>query len=144
MPIATPTLTPKGEATRARLLACARDEAIRNDGRVELAAVAEAAGVVPSLVHRYFHSKAGLVGALVDDFFDRLHAEVLDVDLDRDDHWAVHERLRLERGVRFHYADPFAAVLYGTLAREPGVVRTEARRIATGIEHAGTSIRRAQ
>lgn len=139
-----PALSPKGEATRARLLACARDEAIRSDGHVELAAVAEAAGVVPSLVHRYFDSKAGLVSALVDDFFDRLHAEVLDVDLDREDHWALHERRRLERGVRFHYADPFAPVLYGRLSREPEVVRTEARRISTVIEHAATSIRRAQ
>ena len=141
--LAASPLTPKGAATRARLLACARNEAI-STGHVELAAVADAAGVVPSLVYRYFDSKAGLVSALVDDFFDRLHAEVLDIDLDDRGDWAAHERLRLERGVRFHYADPFAVVLYGQLSREPEVVRTEAGRIATVIEHAATSIRRAQ
>ncbi|WP_051579560.1 TetR/AcrR family transcriptional regulator [Pseudonocardia acaciae] len=137
-------LTAKGRATRARLLACAREEAIAHGGHLEIAGVARAAGVAPSLVHRYFGSKAGLVGALVNEFFDRFHAEVLDVDLNEEGDWATHERLRLELGVRFHYADAFAVVLYAQLGREAEVARTEAARIATVIEHAATSIRRAQ
>jgi AcrR family transcriptional regulator len=89
-------------------------------------------------------SKAGLVSALVDDFFDRMHIQVLDLNLDEHGTWPVHERLRLERGVRFHYADPFAVVLYAQLAREPAVAQTEATRIAKVVGHAATSIRRAQ
>jgi AcrR family transcriptional regulator len=118
--------------------------AIETGGAVELAKVAEAAGVVQSLVHRYFGSKAGLVSALVDDFFDRFQAEVLDADLDELGDWAAHERARLERGVRFHYGEPFALVVYGPLARDPEVARNEARRIGAIVDRAARSIRRAQ
>jgi AcrR family transcriptional regulator len=136
--------TTKGRATRDRLLECARQEAIATGGHLEIAAVAERAGVVPSLINKYFGSKAGLVSALIDDFFDRLHAEVLDVDLDAEGDWATYERLRLERGVRFHYADPFAVVLYAQLAREPSVAHTERDRISTVIKQAAANIRRGQ
>jgi AcrR family transcriptional regulator len=144
--MATLTLpqTTKGRATRERLLESAREEAIATGGHLEIAAVAERAGVVPSLINKYFGSKAGLVSALIDDFFDRLHAEVLDVDLDAEGDWATHERLRLRRGVEFHYADPFAVVLYAQLAREPSVARAERDRIATVIKHAAANIRRGQ
>jgi AcrR family transcriptional regulator len=136
--------TRKGQATRDRLLHAARELAIASGGHFEIADVARAAGVVPSLVHRYFGSKAGLVGALVDDFFDRFHAEVLELDLDDDGDWAHHERLRLEAGVRFHYAEPFAVVLYGALARDPEVARRDAARIAAVVSRAARSIRKGQ
>jgi AcrR family transcriptional regulator len=141
--LATPR-TSKGLATRARLLECAQREAIRTGGQIEIAAVAEAAGVVPSLVHRYFASKAGLVSALVDEFFDRMHEQVMDENMDDQGTWPEHERIRLERTVRFHYSDPFAVVLYARLAREPAVSRTEATRIARVVGYAAASIRRAQ
>jgi AcrR family transcriptional regulator len=144
MSSAIPPATRKGQATRERLLQAARERAIASGGHIEIADVAEAAGVVPSLVHRYFGSKAGLVGALVDDFFDRFHAEVLELDLDAEGDWAHHERLRLEAGVRFHYAEPFAVVLYGTLARDPEVARRDAARIAAVVGRAARSIRKAQ
>lgn len=143
-PAPAPPVTRKGRATRERLLAAARDLAIASGGHFEIASVAEAAGVVPSLVHRYFGSKAGLVGALVDDFFDRFQREVLDLDLDAHGEWAEHERLRLEAGVRFHYREPFAVVLYGPLARDPEVARRESRRIARIVARAARSIRKAQ
>jgi AcrR family transcriptional regulator len=140
---ADPT-TRKGHATRERLLAAARDVAIASSGHVEIAAVGTAAGVVPSLVHRYFGSKSGLVGALVDDFFDRFHRQALDLDLDRHGPWARHERLRLEAGVHFHYQEPFAPILYGPLSRDPEVARREADRIAVVVGRAARSIRRGQ
>jgi AcrR family transcriptional regulator len=136
--------TPKGRATRQRLLDVARRVALATNGDVELAKVAEAARVVPSLVHRYFGSKAGLVTALVDDFYDRFQAEVFDVDLDDRGSWAEHERVRLELGVRFHYAEPLAAVIYGPLARDPEVARKETARNRFIVERAARSIRRAQ
>ncbi len=136
--------TRKGRATRERLLAAARTLAISSGGHFEIASVAEAAGVVPSLVHRYFGSKAGLVGALVDDFFDRFQQQVFDLDLAGHGDWARHEHLRLEAGVRFHYHEPFAVVLYGLLARDPEVARRESERIATIVQRAARSIRKAQ
>jgi hypothetical protein len=77
-------------------------------------------------------------------YFDRFHAEVLDLDLDREGDWAHHERLRLEAGVRFHYREPFAVVVYGALARDPEVARREAERIAAVVERAARSIRKGQ
>jgi AcrR family transcriptional regulator len=141
---ATTPATRKGHATRERLLDAARALALASGGHIEIASVAAAAHVVPSLVHRYFGSKAGLVGALVDDFFDRFHRQVLDVDLQEHGNWARHERMRLEAGVRFHYGEPFAVVLYGPLAREPEVARREADRIAAVVARAARSIRRGQ
>lgn len=141
---AAPPRTAKGRATRARLVGCAREVAIANQGHIEVAWVAEAAGVVPSLVNRYFGSRAGLLSALVEDFFDRLRAEVLDPYLDEEGPWAEQERLRLERGVRFHYADPLALVVYTGLSREPEVARTENERIDQVVRHAAGNIRRAQ
>jgi AcrR family transcriptional regulator len=144
--VSSPALpsTPKGQATRERLLQAARELAIASGGHFEIADVAKAAGVVPSLVHRYFGSKSGLVKALVDDFFDRFQAEVFDLDLDDQGRWAQHEHARLEAGVRFHYAEPFAVVLYGSLARDPEVARREAARIDAVVSRAARSIRKGQ
>lgn len=139
-----PPTTRKGQATRERLLAAACEVAIATRGHIEIAAVGAAAGVVPSLVHRYFGSKSGLVGALVDDFFDRFHRDALDLDLDQHGPWARHDYLRLEAGVRFHYREPFAPILYGPLARDPDVARREADRIAVVVARAARSIRRGQ
>jgi AcrR family transcriptional regulator len=136
--------TQKGRATRERLLARARDIAVANDGHIEIAWVAEAAGVVPSLVNRYFGSRAGLVSALLDDFYHRLRVEVLDLDLDDLGSWAQHERVRLERGVDFHYTDPVAVIIYTRLSREPEVALTENRHIGSVVKHAAASIRRGQ
>ncbi len=141
--VSRPT-TPKGRATAERLLDAARQVAIDNDGHIEIAMVAEAAGVVPSLIHRYFGSKAGLVAALIDDFYDRFHAAVLDRDLDAHGDWATHEYERLELGVRFHYAQPFSCVLHGLLARDPEVARREAERIADVVDRSARSIRKGQ
>jgi AcrR family transcriptional regulator len=136
--------TQKGRATRERLLACARDIAIANDGHIEIAWVADAAGVVPSLVNRYFGSLAGLVSALLDDFYNRLQAEVLDLDLDDQGTWVQHERIRLEKGVQFHYTDPAAVIIYTCLSRNPQVALTENRHIDTVVRSAAASIRRGQ
>jgi AcrR family transcriptional regulator len=144
MPVAGEPRTDKGRATRERLIAAARELVIARDGHVEIASVAEAAGVVPSLVHRYFGTRSGLIGALLDDFFERLHAEVLDLDLDDHGTWAQHERLRLEKGVRFHYADPLAVVLYTRLSRDPDVAQTERGHIDAVIAHAAANISRGQ
>jgi AcrR family transcriptional regulator len=136
--------TQKGRATRERLLACARDIALANDGHLEIAWVAEAAGVVPSLVNRYFGSRAGLVSALLDDFFHRLRSEVIDLNLDDQGTWAQHERIRLEKGVHFHYTDPAAVVIYTRLSREPEVASTENRHIDRVVKRAAANIRRGQ
>jgi len=142
--VPAPARTRKGQATRDRLILRAREQAVANHGHLEIAQVAAAAGVAPSLINRYFGSRGGLLSALVDDFFDRLHAEVLDRHLDELGTWAQHEYVRLTHAVRFHYTDPFAVVLYTRLSREPEVARTETARIEAAIDAAARNIRRGQ
>jgi AcrR family transcriptional regulator len=136
--------TQKGQATRERLLAAAREEAIHTGGTIEVAAVAARAGVVASLINRYFGSKPGLVSALVDEFFDRLQTEVLELNMGETGTWAEQERARLVKGVEFHYADPFAVVLYGQLSRDPVVAQTEKDRIDRIVHGTAIHIRRGQ
>jgi AcrR family transcriptional regulator len=136
--------TTKGKATRERLLAVAMEQAISSQGHVELARVARQAGVVQGVVHRYFGSKSGLISAMVDDYYDRFHKQVLELYLNDTGDWAVHERLRLRMGIQFHYDEPLSAVLHSTFVRDPVVARKEAQRIDGVIELTARGIIRAQ
>lgn len=136
--------TTKGKATRDRLLAVAMEQAISSRGHVELARVAQQAGVVQGVVHRYFGSKSGLISAMVDDYYDRFHKQVLELYLNDTGDWAVHERLRLRMGIQFHYDEPLSAVLHSTFVRDPMVARKEAQRIDGVIDLTARGIIRAQ
>ena len=137
------TLTRRGEATRRRLLEAAIDELVEREGALEVASVATRAGVSVGLLYRYFGSKAGLVAAVVDDFYDRLLAEVAAAD-DRELDWATRERRRTANSVAFHYREPLAPIVLTLLAREPEVAAVETRLIARLIQDAARSVQRGQ
>ena len=137
-------LTRRGAATRQRLLDAAEQELVERDGGLEVASVATRADVSVGLLYRYFGSKAGLVAAVVDAFYDRLHAQVTDVDPAPSTDWGTRERRRLELSVAFHYRDPLAAVILSKLAREPGVAAVETRRIGRLVEDAARNVQSAQ
>jgi AcrR family transcriptional regulator len=136
--------TTKGKATRQRLLAVAMEQAVASQGHVELAQVARQAGVVQGVVHRYFGSKSGLISAMVDDYYDRFHKQVLELYLNDTGDWAAHERLRLRMGIQFHYDEPLSAVLHSTFVRDPVVARKEAQRIDGVVDLTARGIIRAQ
>jgi AcrR family transcriptional regulator len=136
-------LTRRGAATRQRLLDAAEQELVERDGGLEVASVAARADVSVGLLYRYFGSKAGLIAAVVDAFYDRLHAQVTDVDPAPSTDWATRERRRLELSVAFHYRDPLAAVILSRLSREPGVAAVEMRRIGRLVEDAARNVRSA-
>lgn len=135
-----PSLTRRGAATRERLLRAAGAELIERDGRLEVATVAARADVSVGLLYRYFGSKAGLVAAVVEGFYDRLHEEVADTDPAPDGDWASRERKRLELSVAFHYREPLAAVVLSRLSREPEVAGVEVRRIGRLVEDAAKNV----
>ena len=137
---AEPSLTRRGAATRERLLAAAGEELIERGGVLEVASVATRAEVSVGLLYRYFGSKAGLVAAVVDGFYDRLHAEVADTDPAPSGDWAARERKRLELSVAYHYREPLAAVLLSRLSREPEVAGVEVRRIGRLVEDAARNV----
>ena len=142
MAVATPT--GRGAASRARLLSAAGEELVARDGHLEVASVAARAGTSVGLIYRYFGSRAGLVSAVVEDFYDRLDSAAMAVNPAPDADWAQRERLRTELGVGFHYDDPLAAVILTKLGREPEVAAVEARRIGRHVGLAARNIERGQ
>jgi AcrR family transcriptional regulator len=141
---AEPALTRRGAATRERLLQAAEGELVERDGALEVASVAARAEVSVGLLYRYFGSKAGLVAAVVEDFYDRLHAEAADTDPAPGADWASRERKRLELSVAFHYREPLAAVVLSRIAREPEVAAVEVRRIGRLVEDAARNVQAGQ
>ncbi len=142
--VTDPVLTRRGAATRQRLLQAAEQELVERDGGLEVASVAARADVSVGLLYRYFGSKAGLVAAVVEAFYDRLQAEVTDVDPAPSTDWATRERRRMELSVAFHYREPLAAVILSKLSREPGVAAVEMRRIGRLVEEAARNVASAQ
>src|SRR3954463_3573535 len=124
MPATLPQ-TPKGSASRARLLHAASEELIERAGALEVMSVAARARVSVGLIYRWFESKAGLVAAVVDDFYDRADEAGFDPDPVPGGTGAEREHKRTELAVAFHYDDPLAPVVLSTLAREPVVAGIE-------------------
>lgn len=137
-------LTRRGEATRRKLLQAASAELVEREGVLEVASVAQRAGVSVGLLYRYFGSKAGLIAAIVDDFYDRLLEEVSQARELKDADWATRERRRTELSVGFHYREPLAPILLSRVSGEPEVAATETRRIMKLVEDAARSVRRGQ
>lgn len=136
-------MTRRGAATRQRLLDAAEAELIERDGALEVATVAARAGVSVGLLYRYFGSKAGLVAAVVDDFYMRL-LEVTGTAREAGETWAERERRRTELSVDFHYREPLARVILSRLAREPEVAALEVQRLAHLVSDASKSVQRGQ
>lgn len=128
---------------RARILKAARAAFVAGGGEVEMGDVAKRAGVSIGLAYHYFGSKAGLISAVVTDFYDR-HDEILNQRFDATLKWPERERLRVSRMVEFLFADPVTPILLGRLSASAEVVAIEAERREKNIERAAGSISRAQ
>ncbi|MFN4310689.1 MAG: TetR/AcrR family transcriptional regulator [Ferrovibrio sp.] len=134
----------RGGETRERILQAAAKVLVAGDGQCEIADVARAAGVSAGLSYHYFTSKAGLIAAVVDAFYDRFEAAVMDVNPMPGAGWGEREKLRLERMVAFHYAEPLAPLILTRLSRTPEVAAIEATRLARHIDLAARNIEIAQ
>jgi AcrR family transcriptional regulator len=134
----------RGVQTRQLLLDAAEAELVARDGVLEVAGVAARAGTTTGALYHHFASKAGLLVATVDAFYDRHHERVIAPDLTGHGGWADRERVRTGLTVAFHYDEPLAPVVLGTLAREPEAAATEAARIAQLVAAAERNLLRAQ
>lgn len=115
------------ERSRALLIEAAAEALVAGNGNFELQEVARLAGVSVGLPYHRFGSKAGLVAAVVEHFYDQLQEVIVLADVDEKD-WALREQIRLSRLVEFLYANELAAVIISTLARDPEVAAVEAER----------------
>lgn len=130
--------------TRRRLLDAAAAELAGTGGSMEIAAVARRAGASVGLSYHYFGSKAGLLAAVVEDFYDRYDAAIIDANPLPGGAWAERERLRVGRLVDFMLAEPLAPLVLSRLSAEPEVAAVEARRLARHLSLGAGNIAGAQ
>jgi len=126
--------TPRSAATRRRLIVAARAELVAREGLLEIDSVAARAGLSVGAIYRHFGSRAGLVGAVVDDFYMRYRSEALELNPAPGARFAERERKRTELSVAFHYGDPLAHVILSSLHLDPEVAVSEAAHIDALVE----------
>ena len=137
------TLTTKGQATRRRLLDAAVAQ-LAEHGTVEVARIAAAAGVTPSVLYRYFDGRDGLVAAVVEEFYDSYEERVFARRDVPGKTWATRETLRLQREIAFFYDHPLGRAVACGLLREPAAAQIDAARTRAQCEAAARNIRAGQ
>ena len=126
----------RGAVTRRRLLAAATEELVARDGQLEVDSVAGRARVSVGSIYRHFGSRAGLIGAVVDDFYTRYRTQALEINPAPGGTFPERERRRTEITVKFHFDDPLARVILWQLHLDPEVAAHEAKHIDEMIEEA--------
>ena len=122
----------KKASTRERLLSATRAELMASEGEAEMGAIARRAGTSVGLAYHHFGSKAGLIAAVVEDFYAR-YTETVNARFEGES-WAARERARTAALVDFFLDDSFARTLLGPLGRSQEVVSAEASCMAAMIE----------
>ena len=129
--------------TRALVVATAAAELAAGSGALEMASLAKKAGLSEGLAYHYFKNRAGVIAAVVDDFYDRFEERVIDIRFDGDT-WQEREKQRVDALVEFYCEDPLTPVIFTRLGSEAEVVEVESRRAARQVDLAEENIRLAQ
>ena len=111
--------------TAERLVQAAQEELIHSQGLLEMQAVAKRAKVSVGLAYHHFGSKAGLIAAVVEAFYNRLETAAFDPARLSAADWAGREKERIAAYISFHYDHPFAPLVVGALSRAPEVLDVE-------------------
>lgn len=128
---------------RQQLLDAARDELVRGNGVMELAALTRRAGLSTGALYHHFGSKTGLLAAIYDDFYAGLRRAIADSQLPEAD-WGTRERERTRLFVTYHFADPLASILLRRTAADPQLSELEAVYLQHMSDDAAGNIRRGQ
>lgn len=131
------------EQSRNSLIQAASDALVAGRGNFELQDVAKRAGVSVGLPYHRFGSKAGLIAAVVDQFYDEIERVITLTDV-REQDWAEREQIRLSRLVGFLYRTPLAAVVISMLSSEPEVSVVESQRWSGLITITASNIQKGQ
>jgi AcrR family transcriptional regulator len=111
--------------TPERLVRAAQEELIQSHGLLEMQAVAKRAKVSVGLAYHHFGSKAGLIAAVVEGFYNRLEEAAFSPSKLISSDWAGREKERIAAYISFHYDHPFAPLVVGALSRAPEVLDVE-------------------
>jgi AcrR family transcriptional regulator len=118
-------MSPTRIGTPDRLVRAAQDELIQNHGLLEMQAVAKRAKVSVGLAYHHFGSKAGLIAAVVEGFYNRLEEVAFSPSKLTSSGWAGREKERIAAYISFHYDHPFAPLVVGPLSRAAEVLDIE-------------------
>lgn len=125
--------------TRERLIDAAQAELIHGHGLLEMQAVAKRAKASVGLAYHHFGSKAGLIAAVVERFYNRLEDAAFSPSKLVSPDWAGREKERLAAYIAFHYDHPFAPLVVGPLSRAAEVLDVEQaftkRQLAAGAHN---------
>ena len=111
--------------TPERLIRAAQEELIQSHGLLEMQAVAKRAKVSVGLAYHHFGSKAGLIAAVVEAFYNRLEDAAFSPSKLVSPDWAGREKERIAAYISFHYDHPFAPLVVGPLSRAAEVLDVE-------------------
>ncbi|MBL4907327.1 MAG: TetR/AcrR family transcriptional regulator, partial [Sneathiella sp.] len=127
--------------TRAHLLEVAATELIENVGALEMTTLAKRAGLSEGLAYHYFKNRAGVIAAVVDEYYDRYEEAVIDVRFDGLT-WQEREQQRVKTLVCFFYSEPLTPIIFSHLGNELEVVEVESRRFRRQISLAEKMFRK--
>ena len=111
--------------TPERLIRAAQEELIHSHGLLEMQAVAKRAKVSVGLAYHHFGSKAGLIAAVVEGFYNQLEEAAFSPSKLVSADWAGREKERIAAYISFHYDHPFAPLVVGALSRAVEVLEVE-------------------
>jgi AcrR family transcriptional regulator len=111
--------------TPERLIRAAQEELIQGHGLLEMQAVAKRAKASVGLAYHHFGSKAGLIAAVVEAFYNRLEEVAFSPSKLTSPDWAGREKERIAAYISFHYDHPFAPLVMGPLSRAAEVLDVE-------------------
>src|SRR5580698_2687119 len=111
--------------TPERLIQAAQEELIQGQGVLEMQAVAKRAKVSVGLAYHHFGSKAGLIAAVVEAFYNRLEEVAFSPANLVSPDWIGREKERVAAYISFHYDHPFAPIVVGPLSRAAEVMDVE-------------------
>lgn len=112
---------------RRTLIAAAREVLLEGEGSLEVTAVARRAGVSEGLAYYHFRSKAGLLDAMVEDFYERLDDSIAAVPFEGAT-WREREQRRVAAIVEFMYDDPAARLVANVVASDPSLLERQRER----------------
>jgi len=134
--------TPRGQASRDKLLQAAQTALIDGAGDAEIADIARRAGVSAGLAYHHFGSKDGLISAVVEAFYDS-YGQIAHARFPGDT-WPKREIQRVRAIVQFLTENPFTPTLFGPLSRSSVVLSAEAHCMSRLIERGALNIAQGQ
>jgi AcrR family transcriptional regulator len=115
------------QVARKSLVDAAREVLLEGDGNLEVAAVAQRVGVSESLAYYHFGNKAGLLDAVIQDFYERLDESITAVPFEGAT-WRERERSRVSAIVDYMYRDPAGPLVANVVSSDPKLLRQQRER----------------